>query len=44
MLPLEHAVHQVTDCPVGSVADKVARMSQTVELVRNALDKTATQM
>ena len=26
VLPLEHAVRKVTDCPVASVSDKVARM------------------
>ena len=26
VLPLEHAVRKVTDCPVASVLDKVARM------------------
>ena len=44
MLPLEHAVRQVTDCPVASVSDKVSRMQQTVELVKHALNKTAAAM
>ena len=44
MLPLEHAVRQVTDCPVASVSDKVSRMQQTVELVKRALNKTAAAM
>ena len=43
-LPLEHAVCQVTDCPVASVLDKVARMQQTVKLVKCALNKTAAAM
>ena len=44
VLPLEHAVRQVTDCPVASVSDKVSRMQQTVELVKRALNKTAAAM
>ena len=44
MLPLEHAVRRVTDCPVASVSDKVSRMQQTVELVKRALNKTAAAM
>ena len=44
MLPLEHAVRQVTDCPVDSVLDKVSCMQQTVELVKCALNKTAAAM
>ena len=44
MLPLEHAVHKVTDCPVASVSDKVSCMQQTVELVKRALNKTAAAM
>ena len=44
MLPLEHAVRQVIDCPVASVSDKVSRMQQTVELVKRALNKTAAAM
>ena len=44
MLPLEHAVREVTDCPVASVSDKVSRMQQTVELVKCALNKTAAAM
>ena len=44
MLPLEHAVCQVTDCPVASVLDKVSHMQQTVELVKRALNKTAAAM
>ena len=44
MLPFEHAVRQVTDCPVASVSDKVSRMQQTVELVKCALNKTAAAM
>ena len=44
MLPLEHAVHKVTDCPVASNLDKVSRMQQTVELVKCALNKSAAAM
>ena len=44
MLPLEHAVCKVTDCPVASVSDKVSHMQQTVELVKHALNKTAAAM
>ena len=44
VLCLAHAVRKVIDCPVASVSDKVARMLQTVELVKNALNKTAAAM
>ena len=44
MLPLEHAVCKVTDCPVASISDKVSCMQQTVKLVKCALNKTAAAM
>ena len=44
MLPLDHAVRAVTDCPVEGVSDRVARMHSTVELVRAALGCTASTM
>ena len=44
MLPLEHVVRQVTECPIASVLDKVSCMQQTVELVKRALNKTAAAM
>ena len=44
MLPLEHAVCKVIECPVASVSDKVARMQQTVELMKRALNKIAAAM
>ena len=44
ILPLEHAIRQVTDCPAASVSDKVSHMQQTVELVKRALNKTAAAM
>lgn len=44
VLPLEHAVREVTDCPVEAVASRVKRMEETVALVRTALDQTAAGM
>ena len=44
MLPLEHAVCKVTDCPVASVLDKVSRMQKTVELAKHVFNKTAAAM
>ena len=44
ILPLEHAVCKVTDCPVASVSDKVSGMQQTVELVKRTLNRTAAAM
>ena len=44
VLPLEHAVHQVTDCPVQLVAERVAAMQSTVKLVCGAISRAALTM
>ena len=43
-LPLEHAVHAVTDGPVQSVTDHVANMESTLQLVRSAMTRSAAYM
>ena len=36
-LPLEYAVHSITDCPVQAISDRVAGMQATVDLVHSAV-------
>ena len=43
-LLLEHAVHDVTDCKVASVSDRVTGMHETVELVKRTLSKLVEAM
>ena len=43
-LPLEHAVHAITDAPVQSVTDCVANMESTLQLVQSAVTRLATNM
>ena len=43
-LPLEHAVHAVTDGPIQSVTDRVANMESTLQLVCSAMTRSAVYM